>query len=196
MGPVGSVHAPGATPPDPDEIAGLIPGHITTQADLNEWEQSNILEGKRWSLRQRRTEVLSEEYVVKLHHRMFNNTWTWAGTFRRTEKSIGADPVHISVRLHDLIEDVKAQCEHQVYSLDERAARLHHRLVLIHPFPNGNGRHARLFTDAFLLSQGGAPFSWGRVNLTNPSETRKEYIRALQSADAKDIEPLMRFVRS
>jgi Fic-DOC domain mobile mystery protein B len=198
MGPIGSVHAPGATPTDPDEVAGLIPTHITLQSQLNEWEAVNIAEGQRWAFGRRYNgDVLSEGYVRKLHKRMFDRTWAWAGTFRTTEKSIGVEPTRIAVDLHNLLENVKTQLEFKVYSLDESAARLHHQLVLIHPFPNGNGRHARLLTDVFVHSQGGKVFSWGSgANLTDQSETRAAYISALQAADAKDIQPLLAFVRS
>ncbi len=198
MGAVGGVHAPGATPTDPDEVAGLIPSHITLQIELNDWEAANIQAGRRWALQGRyRGDILSEDYVRKLHEHMFGKTWKWAGTFRQTEKSIGVEPSRIAVALRDLLEDIKVQSEYKHYSLEEMAARLHHRLVLIHPFPNGNGRHARLFTDVFLLRQGGRSFSWGsNANLTKPSETRAAYIAALQAADRKDIGPLLAFVQS
>jgi Fic-DOC domain mobile mystery protein B len=199
MGEIGGVHAPGATLTDPDEVAGLIPQHITLQSQLNEWEAGNILEGQRWAFRGRHEteKVLSEDFVRKLHKRMFNKTWRWSGTFRSTEKSIGVAPERIAVDLRNLLEDVKTHVEFNAYGLDEIAARLHHRLVLIHPFPNGNGRHARLFTDVFLRSQGAETFTWGsRADLTNQSETRLDYIRALQAADGKAIEPLLAFVRS
>jgi Fic-DOC domain mobile mystery protein B len=127
---------------------------------------------------------------------MFNKTWKWAGQFRSTEKSIGVDPVQISVKLRDLLEDVECWRELRTYPIDEQAARLHHRLVLIHPFPNGNGRHARLFTDAFLRLCGAQPFSWGRINLVNASATRTAYIAALQAADCRDYGPLLAFVRT
>lgn len=115
---------------------------------------------------------------------------------RKTEKSIGVDPARIGVDLRNLLEDVKAWQEFSTYPLDEQAARLHHRLVLIHPFSNGNGRHARLFTDAFLRYCGAQPFTWGSVNLVDASETRTTYINALRAADNKDYGPLMAFVRT
>lgn len=196
MGRIGSIHAPGATPPDPDELAGLIPKHIATQEDLNEFEQLNILKAQRWAFSRKRAGLLTEGTIRTLHGKMFDRTWRWAGTFRQTEKSIGVDPVHIAVNLKNLLEDVGAWNEFSTYPIDERAIRLHHRLVTIHPFPNGNGRHARLFTDVYLRHCNMLPFTWGRVNLTNASETRSTYIQALQAADRRDYEPLMAFVRS
>ncbi len=197
MGTLGAPHAPGATPTDPDEMAGLIPTHITLRAELDQWETMNILAGRKWAFARRaHGPILSEDYVRKLHRQMFSKTWKWAGTFRNTEKSIGVDPFHIAVSLRNLLDDVQTQVEFQTYSLDEIAARLHHRLVSIHPFPNGNGRHARLFTDVFLHHQGGAPFSWGSTQLTNASATRAAYIAALQAADRKEIGLLLAFVRS
>ncbi|WP_426166931.1 mobile mystery protein B [Pseudoduganella sp. R-34] len=197
MGPLGGSHAPGATPNDPDEVAGLIPKHITTRGELDEWETSNILAGRNWAFNNRyRGDILSEDYVRKLHKQMFGKTWKWAGTFRNTEKSIGVDPARIAVDLHNLLGDVKTQLEFSSYPLDEIATRLHHRLVLIHPFPNGNGRHARLLTEVFLQVNGAAPFTWGQVNLNAASATRSAYIAALQAADARDYAPLLNFVRS
>jgi Fic-DOC domain mobile mystery protein B len=193
---VGQQHAPGATPLDPDELAGLIPRHITIKRELDEFEQANILQAQTWARVRFRGELLSEGYVRELHKQMLNETWKWAGTFRKTEKSIGVDPVKISVDLRNLLDDVKAWQEFSAYPIDEQAARLHHRLVLIHPFPNGNGRHARLFTDEFLRSCGANPFTWGSVNLVDASETRTTYINALRAADNKDYGPLMAFVRT
>jgi Fic-DOC domain mobile mystery protein B len=193
---IGKAHAPGATPMDPDEVEGLIPRHITLKRELDEFEQANILEAQEWAEKRVRKELLSEDYVCMLHTRMFNKTWKWAGKFRKTEKSIGVDPLQISVDLRNLLEDAKCWREFNTYPVDEQAARLHHRLVLIHPFPNGNGRHARLFTDAFLRFCRIAPFSWGQINLVNPSTTRTTYIAALQAADRRDYEPLLAFVRT
>ena len=196
MAQVGAGHAPGATPPDPEELAGLIPRHVSTQEQLNQLEEANIALAVGWLYRTRPANVLSEDFARKLHKRMFNQTWRWAGTFRTTEKSIGVDPVTIAVRLRDLLEDAKAWLEYATYPLDEQAVRLHHRLVLIHLFPNGNGRHARLLTDAFMLSRGAEPFTWGGTSLTQASATRSAYIAALRSADARDYGPLMDFVRT
>jgi Fic-DOC domain mobile mystery protein B len=193
---IGQAHAPGATPMDPDEVAGLIPRHIALKRELDEFEQANILAGHEWAEKRMRRNPLSEDFVRALHKNMFNKTWRWAGQFRRTEKSIGMDPLQIGVALRDLLDDAKCWLEHGTYSIDEQAARLHHRLVLIHPFPNGNGRHARLFTDVFLRFRQSTPFSWGRINLVTPSFTRSTYIEALQAADAKDYRPLLAFVRT
>jgi len=190
-------HAPGATPPDPDEASALVPTHITTQGELNEWEQQNILEAGAWLRRAaRRHEVLSEKFARELHKRMFRRTWKWAGTFRRSDKNIGVDWRQIEVQLHDLLGDVKYQIEHATYPLDEIAARFHHRLVSIHPFPNGNGRHARMMADTLLTKQGAVPFTWGRADLMAEGAARQAYLNALRAADAGDFAPLLAFVRS
>lgn len=189
-------NAPGATPLDPNELAGLIPKHITVKRDLDEFEQANILQAQDWAEKRVRKNMLSEAYVRELHKRMLNKTWRWAGTFRNTEKSIGVDPARIAVELHNLLENVKTWLQYNAYPLDEQAVRLHHKLVLIHPFPNGNGRHARLFTDCFLRYCGAQPFTWGSVNLVDASETRTAYIDALRSADSRDFTALHAFVRT
>jgi Fic-DOC domain mobile mystery protein B len=190
-------YAPGATPLDPDEVAGLIPDHITTQGQLNEWEQANVLAGQRWALAPRnRKDPLTEQFVRKLHARMFGETWTWAGTFRTTERNIGVDPLQIDVQLKDLLDDTRYWLKHGTYSLEEAAVRFHHRLVSIHPFPNGNGRHARMLADIIMIRSGRAPCSWGSANLVQTGNARDDYLAALRRADENDFDPLLTFARS
>lgn len=188
----------GATPLDPDEADGLIPKHITTQSQLNEWEQVNILEAEKWISHQnfKLQGVMTTEFIKKLHQRMFNKTWHWAGKFRKSNKNIGVDWLSIFVDLKLLIEDTAYQIENKTYLVDELAVRFHHRLVSIHPFANGNGRHARLMTDIVLLSQGQKRFTWGRVEqLIASSPVREKYIAALRAADRRDYSALLQFVR-
>ena len=185
----------GATPLDPDEAAGLIPAHITTMGQLNDWEAQNIIQAELW-LRSRRRDLLSLAFVQLLHKRMFSETWKWAGRFRNTEKSIGIDPKHISARTHDLLEDIKVQLQYKSYPMDEIAVRFHHRLVSIHPFANGNGRHARLMADLLLEENGVSRFSWGQNSSATADIVRQQYIAALRAADGKDYQPLFQFVRT
>lgn len=193
---LGSDHAPGATPLDPNEIDGLLPAHITTQEQLNEWEQANIARAHRWLASARTRNVLSESFVRELHKRMFNETWRWAGTFRATERNFGVTPEQIAPQLRDLLDDARYWLEHQTYPIDEAAVRFHHRLVSIHPFSNGNGRHARLMTDVLLARSGSAPFTWGRDDLVHVGEARRRYLEALRAADRGDYSKLFAFVRS
>ncbi len=127
---------------------------------------------------------------------MFGRVWRWAGAFRQTERNIGVAPHQIGIELRKLLEDCRYWIDHNTYPVDEIAARFHHRLVWIHPFPNGNGRHARLATDLLLASLGQQRFTWGRANLVDAGQTRQAYVAALRAADAKDIRPLLGFVRS
>lgn len=193
--PVNLDYAPGATPIDADELAGLIPGHITTQGELNEWEQQNIQLGDDWARRQRK-DLLNEDFLRQLHKRMFGETWKWAGEFRRSDKNIGVDWLHIAVELRKLLDDLRYQVEHGSYPPDEIAVRFHHRLVSIHPFPNGNGRHARLMADLLVERMGQPRFTWGSQNLIDAGEARQRYIAALQAADTGDIALLLIFARS
>lgn len=188
-------YPPGATPLDADELASLIPSHITTQGELNEWEQLNILQGEAWARRQRK-EILDEAFLRQLHKQMFGETWRWAGEFRKSDKNIGVDWLKIGVELRKLLDDVHYQIEHAAYPPDEIATRFHHRLVAIHPFSNGNGRHARQMADLLVERLGQPRFTWGSRSLTNAGETRLRYIAALQAADARDYVPLLAFVRS
>ncbi|MBY0377909.1 MAG: mobile mystery protein B, partial [Gammaproteobacteria bacterium] len=151
----------GATHLDPDEADGLLAKHITIQSQLNEWEQINILQAERWISRQnfKTNEILTIDFVKKLHHKMLCNTWGWAGEFRKSDKNIGVHWLEIAVSIKNLMGDIEYQLAHHTYPGDELAARFHHRLVSIHPFANGNGRHARMMTDILLLSQGEKRFS-------------------------------------
>ena len=162
---------------------------------MNEWEQLNILQGEAWADKQRK-EILSEAFVRQLHKQMFGDTWRWAGQFRKSDKNIGVDWLKISVELRKLLGDVAAQIEHTSYPPDEVAARFHHRLVAIHPFPNGNGRHARLMADLLAERLGQSRFTWGSRSLVDASATRQAYITALQAADARNYTPLLVFARS
>lgn len=186
----------GTTPLDPDEAEGLLPSHVTTQGALNEWEQANILEAERWAFARRRSAVLSMDLLLELHRRMFGITWNWAGTIRRTEKNIGVTPQDIRPELHKLFGDTRYWIEHQTYPPEELAVRFHHRLVQVHPFPNGNGRHARLLADVLLFNLDRARFSWGSADLDHQGEARDRYLAALRAADRSDIKPLLEFVTS
>ena len=187
-------YAPGATPIDPDEAAGLIPTHLTLQRELNEYEEANILEATEWVLARRRGDPLDERFIHVVHGRMFDQTWKWAGQPRRSDKNVGVAWVEIAAHLRQMLGDVRAQIEHQAYPPKEIAARYHHRLVALHVFPNGNGRHARLMADLLLTELAGQRFEWGRGSLIGVSELRAQYIAALRAADSRDIRPLLAFL--
>lgn len=188
-------YAPGATPIDPDEAAGLIPAHLTLQSELNEYEEANILEATEWLFARRRGDPLDERFVRTVHRRMFNQTWRWAGRFRRSDKNIGTTWVEIPAHLQQLLGDVRAQVQHRAHSPLDIAARYHHRLVAIHLFANGNGRHARLMADLLLTELAGQRFDWGRSSLVEASELRSGYIAALRAADKHDLRPLIEFLK-
>ena len=186
----------GATPLDPDEIEGLRFMHITTRGELDQLEQANIVEGLQWLKKQKNTDVLSEGFVCDLHKRLFGQVWKWAGCFRKTEKNIGVYPVQITIQLRQLLDDTRYWIEHETYPPMELAARIHHKLVLIHLFPNGNGRHARIMADAILTKLMGAPaIDWaGGYKLENMNERRDQYIAALRAADKHEFTKLFKFV--
>jgi len=184
----------GATPLEPEELCELIPKHITTQEQLNFWEQQNILVAEQWALKQKH--ILSVDFIQKLHRKMFNNTWRWAGCFRRSGKNIGIDWHAIPIQLKILCDDVDYQLQHTSFAVDEIAVRFHHRLVFIHPFPNGNGRHARLMADLLIMQQKQPRFTWGMgQNLSHASPVRMNYVQALRAADKGDFSELLTFSR-
>ena len=186
----------GATPLDPDELNGLRFKHVSTRGELDQLEQAGITEGIKWLDKQKNPDVLSETFVLALHKRLFGSVWKWAGTFRRTEKNIGVDPAQVAIELRQLLDDAKYWVEHRTFPPKELAARFHHRLVYIHPFPNGNGRHARIMADAILTKLlKGPAIDWaGGYKLEAMNERRNEYIVALRAADGHDFSPLLKFV--
>lgn len=183
------------TPLTEEERVQLLLTYITQRRELNEAELANISEATKW-LSSRRRKVLDDAFLRELHKRMFGKVWQWAGEYRTTPRNIGIDAYRIPTEMRQLIDDVRYHVETETYPPDEIAVRFSHRLVSIHPFPNGNGRHSRMVADRLAIQLGQKPFSWGRINLVDPSATRKAYITSLQAADRHDIEPLLSFARS
>ncbi|NOX17634.1 MAG: mobile mystery protein B [Chlorobi bacterium] len=189
----------GQTPIDDDEKEELLIPSITTLGELNEFEQLNIDEANEWLLGKSFNfeKVLSVEFIKELHNRMFGNVWKWAGSFRNTNKNIGVDKFFIKTELRKLIEDAKYWKENSTFAPDEFAVRFSHRIVKIHCFPNGNGRHSRMIADILIEKCfGKSSFSWGGKNLTDISETRSEYINALKEADKNNYKTLIKFARN
>ncbi len=185
-----------ATPLSPDEQKDLKLAHISFRSELNLAEQENIARAKAWALRTKTDNLLSEDYVIGLHRRMFTDVWHWAGKFRMTEKNIGIDWWKIPVEFRTLLGDVQAWIDYQSYPPTELAVRFHHRLVWIHPFANGNGRHSRLMADLLVRQLGEGPLTWGSSSLHETSTLRSAYVTALKAADNHDIAPLLAFCRS
>lgn len=154
-----------ATPLEPEEREGLLQTWVTYRSELNEVEQANIAAGAAWAHRQRRRDILTDAFIKQLHTKMFGDVWAWAGDFRQTERNIGIDPARIPVELRMALDDARYWVENETYPPDEIAVRLHHCLVAIHPFPNGNGRTTRLMADLLAVRFGQEPFTWGRVSL-------------------------------
>lgn len=184
-----------ATPLTPAERNDLIPTYITTRGELNELEQKNIATADRWAF-SRKHFLFRERFLKGLHRRMFNSVWRWAGKFRTTERNLGVKPFEIETALRQVIDDARYWVENKSYPPDEIAVRFHHRLVSVHPFPNGNGRWSRLAADVLVTQLGGARFTWGSANLQAAGEARKRYIDALHAADNHDLGPLILFARS
>lgn len=186
----------GATPLDPAKLDGLKFRHVSTRGELDQLEQAGITEGLKWLHRQKNPDVLSEAFVLELHKRLFGSVWKWAGTFRRTEKNIGVDPIQVAIELKQLLDNTEFWIENGTYLPKELAARFHHKLVYIHPFLNGNGRHARIMADAVLTKLMDEPaIDWaGGYELAQMNERRDQYIAALRAADGHDMSALLEFV--
>jgi Fic-DOC domain mobile mystery protein B len=189
----------GQTPLDEDEKEGLLIKSIATRGELDEFEQQNIEDAIQWSLTRRfKSElILSESFIQKLHKRMYSNVWRWAGKYRKTNKNIGVDKLEIPVVLRSLIDDASYWHEYNVYEPEEFAIRFKHRLVSIHCFPNGNGRHSRMIADIIIENIYQQPvFSWGSKSLTDENDSREKYLIAIRKADKGDFDLLLKFARS
>jgi Fic-DOC domain mobile mystery protein B len=184
-----------ATPITADERNGLIPTHIAQRSELNELEQRNIADADRWAFSRKRN-VIDEAFLRGLHRRMLNRVWKWAGDYRATERNLGIAPDLIQPEVHQILADARFWVENKTYGPDELAVRFHHRIVLVHPFPNGNGRWSRLAADLLVVHLGGTRFTWGSANLQAVGDVRKAYIDALHAADKHDLDPLVAFARS
>ena len=195
------------TPPDSTELSeedkeGLIPGHITFRHELNAAEQANILDARVWALGRKHKNLLTEAFLKKLHKQMYGQVWKWAGQFRRKELNIGVPYHQIPTEVKKMFDDVAYWLEQDNgLTHDEIAAQLHHRITYIHPFPNGNGRLARMMADLLLEQLKCPPFTWGTGDhqgdaiISDPA-VRERYVQAVKAADGKNFEPLMGFVRS
>lgn len=185
----------GQTPLDEEEIQGLLLPTIATHGELDEFEQKNIEQAVLWTMGRtfKSQIVFTEDFVRMVHKRMFSHVWAWAGEFRKTNKNIGVDYWQIPVGLRSLLDDAKYWHEHDIFSPDEMALRFKHRMVSIHCFANGNGRHSRLMADIIIEKIYHQPvFTWG----IDKGEARSKYLQALKAADEGDFSLLLEFGRS
>lgn len=187
-------HAEGATPLSEEELEGLLIPSIGTRAELNAAEQQNVFLGALWLEGRRNREQFDETFLWELHRQMFGQVWRWAGSARKTGKNIGVPIEQIRPGIRDLLEDVTIQRNSPEADRNGLCATFHQRLVRIHAFPNGNGRHARLMTDVLAEQLGIAAPSWGGNDLTSAGESRRRYIEALKQADNGELGPLVKFM--
>jgi Fic-DOC domain mobile mystery protein B len=189
----------GQTPLDEEEKDGLLIPTIATRGELDEFEQQNIEQAVQWTLGRsfKREVIFTEDFIRTLHKRMYADVWAWAGEFRKTNKNIGVDKWQIPSDLKYLLDDAKYWHENNTYPPDEIAVRFKHRIVSIHCFPNGNGRHSRLMADIIIEKIYKQPvFSWGAANLSSEGDTRTAYLKAVKTADKGDYSLLLAFARS
>lgn len=192
IGPIGDGH----TALDDDNRRGLLPSYISTRGELNRAEQQNIAAALLSRRGPKTASLLDDGYLRGLHKAMFGEVWKWAGAYRKRETNIGFDPKDIAPAVRQLVDDAKAWVEFASYERDELAIRFHHRLVAIHPFPNGNGRFGRVAADYLVQSLGGSAFTWGSNRTVSTEELREAYLGTLRAADAGDVGPLLAFARS
>ena len=184
-----------ATPLRPEEAAALRTP-VVDRRQLNEIEAANVESGRGWALRSRK-DCLTADYLCELHKRMFGDVWRWAGNYRTFDVNIGNTPfVQVPVEVRQVLDDARYWMDNGTYAPAELAVRLHHRLVLVHPFVNGNGRCTRLLADVVVKRLKAAPLSWGSVSLAETGEARAAYVAALRDADNHDLDPLVRFAQA
>ena len=184
---------------DEDEKEGLKIKSITTRQELDEFEQQNIEKALLWLKRKKFSpeEILSEKFVKELHRRMYADVWKWAGEFRKTNKNIGIDKHKITVELKQLLDDGLYWIKHHTYTDTEIVIRIKHRIVQVHCFANGNGRHSRLMADTMMEKNfHHPPFTWGAANLIKKGNPRTAYLHALKKADAGNFKELIKFAKS
>lgn len=189
----------GQTPIDDEEKEGLLIETISTKVELDEFEQLNIEQALQWVFgkKYKQEQIFTNKFICELHKRMYGNVWAWAGTFRKTEKNIGVKSYQIPMQLKALYDDALFWIENKTYSPEEIAIRFKHRLVSIHCFSNGNGRHSRLMADIIIEKIfGKEPFSWGAANLLNEGDMRKAYLKAIKQADLNEYHSLLEFAKS
>lgn len=189
----------GQTPLEVDEKESLLIKSISTRGELDEFEQQNIEDAIQWSLTRKfkPAQILSESFIKDLHKKMYGSVWRWAGEYRKTNKNIGVDQLEISIALRSLIDDAKYWLENNVYEPDEFAIRFKHRLVSIHCFPNGNGRHSRMIADIIIEKIYNQPvYSWGSDSISGDEDIRAQYLKAIRNADKGNFDLLLKFARS
>lgn len=192
-------HIDGQTPLDEDEKEGLLIATIATRGELDEFEQQNIEQAVLWTLNHsfKADAVFSEQFITALHKRMYGDVWKWAGRFRTTNKNLGVDKWQIPTELRALLDDVRFWYANNTFNPDELAIRFKHRLVSIHCFANGNGRHSRLMADIVIEKIYKQPhYTWGAANLVKQGDQRTAYLNAIKAADKGDIQPLIDFAKS
>ena len=192
-------YADGQTPLDEEEKDGLKIKSITTQGELDEFEQLNIEKAVEWTIHANLIpeKILTEKFVKDLHKRMYGDVWKWAGEFRSSEQNISIAWTQIGTELKNLLDDTKYWIENNTFSPEEIAIRFKHRIVSIHCFPNGNGRHSRMMADIIMESIfEKETFTWHQSNMIKADETRKEYIDALRKADNGNVKPLIEFAKN
>ena len=189
----------GQTPLDEEEKEGIKIKLITTQVELDEFEQLNIEKAVEWTIHTKikPEKILTEKFVKNVHKRMYGDVWKWAGEFRKTEKNIGIPWTQIGIELKILLDDTRYWIENKTFSSEEIAIRFKHRIVSIHCFPNGNGRHSRMMADIIMESIfGNEIFSWNQSNMVKANEIRYQYIKALRKADNGNYKQLIEFAKN
>lgn len=139
---------------------------------------------------------LTDDFVRRVHSDMFGKIWDWAGKYRVANTNIGVEFYLIPEQVKNLCEDFKYWNSSSSMPPLEVAARLQNRLTRIHPFKNGNGRHARLLTDIYLKSVGQRLPQWPQVQLISDGDKiRERYIAAMRRADQGDFSELMSLIK-
>ena len=182
----------------PEELDDLIPKHITNRNQLDEVEQNNIEDAFQWLLSKKVDSIehlISTDFQNELHKKMLGKVWKWAGKIRSRKTNIGVNHLQIEISRKQLYDDAIFWFQNETFDPIELALRFHHRLVKIHCYPNGNGRHSRIIADLMLEKVfKAAPLNWKGNDFVNINKFRTKYIAALKEADKGNYVPLLECV--
>lgn len=190
----------GQTPLDDEQKKGLLLP-LTTQAELNAAEAEAILKARSWAMVRARplpsTQILQEKWLQQLHKRMLAPVWQWAGSYRRADVYFGVPWVQVPTAMRGALNDSRYWVENRALlnmTIVEAAVRVQHKLVVVHPFPNGNGRWSRLVADLLVHAERHPRLTWGAgADLRSSGQARTAYIEALRAADNGNFEGLIAF---
>lgn len=175
-----------------DDLSGL-KADITKRGELDTLEfQNNLKAYQKYFLKPLSlTRIFTHRGLLRIHQEMFGEVWSWAGEKRKSGKNLGPPPAKVGFEINRLLFDFHRWEKSKIEPI-EIAARLHQRLVWIHPFENGNGRWARMAANLYLHGKGLPLIQWPTDQEFVKKVFKPAYLSALRAADGGDHGPLLK----